>query len=57
MINCTIKPAINEGFYVSPKVLKYGKSTSSSRFCEEQARWSESGASGLQIYLVSTLII
>ena len=30
--------------------LKYGKCTSSSRFCEEQARWSESGARGLQIY-------
>ena len=39
----------SEGFYVSSKVLKYGKCTSSSRFCEEQARWSESGARGLQI--------
>ena len=40
----------SEGFYVSSKFLKYGKCTSSSRFCEEQARWSESGASGLHIY-------
>ena len=44
----------SEGFYVSPIVLKYGKCTSSSRFCEEQALWSESGARGLH---VSTLII
>ena len=40
----------SEGFYVSPKVLKYGKCTSSSRLCEEQARWSESGARGLHVY-------
>ena len=39
-----------EGFYVSSKVLKYCKCTSSSRFCDEQARWSESGARGLQVY-------
>ena len=30
--------------------LKYGKCTSSSRFCEEQARWSAYGARGLQVY-------
>ena len=31
----------SEGFYVSSKVLKYGKYTSSRRVCEEQARRSE----------------
>ena len=40
----------SEGFYLSSNVLKYGKCTRSSRFCEEQARWSESGARGLQVY-------
>ena len=40
----------SEGFYESSKVLKYGKCASSSRFCEEKAQWSESGARGLHVY-------
>ena len=40
----------SEGFYVSSRFLKYEKCTNSSRFREEQARWSGSGARGLHVY-------
>ena len=50
-INRTIHLSENRSLWVCIiQTSKFSKCTSSRRFCDEQARWSESGARGVHVY-------